>query len=243
MSLPLSASVHAPCCSISRLYIEDACISDRNNELGLKTVKQVSCSSASDASTNTCNSVMRNGKLQQVAAPSIVNATFALIFWLLFGHKCSSSSKAQSVLCNAAPSGTIVNGTIANSGGDYDSGDVCAAQDNAYIYASNTCSETLPIQVTVCVSAKTEHGSCIFALCILLMLDDQHHGRLQHLQAQLLTGCSACLQVTSSDYKGHICLDIAGRHINGVGIALIVAAILIVIVLLALVCYCCCCRW
>ena len=52
-----------------------------------------------------------------------------------------------------------------------------------------------------------------------------------------------CVQVTTSDYKGHICLDIAGHHINGVGIALIIAAILIVVVLLALVCYCCCCRW
>ncbi len=51
------------------------------------------------------------------------------------------------------------------------------------------------------------------------------------------------LQVTPSDYKGSICLDIAGHHINGVGIALIVVAILIVIVLLSLVCYCCCCRW
>ncbi len=51
------------------------------------------------------------------------------------------------------------------------------------------------------------------------------------------------LQVTPSDYQGSICLDIAGHHINGVGIALIVVAILIVIVLLSLVCYCCCCRW
>ena len=51
------------------------------------------------------------------------------------------------------------------------------------------------------------------------------------------------LQVTPSDYKGSICLSIAGHHINGVGIALIVVAILIVIVLLSLVCYCCCCRW
>lgn len=147
------------CISISKLYVQDACISDRNNELGLDTLKQVTCAQTTDTTEKTCDTVF-----------------------------------------SSAPSGTIVNGTSATVS-DYDSGDVCAAQANAFIYAQNICTDTTADAVVVSVT------------------------------------------VTPSDYKGSICLSIAGHHINGVGIALIVVAILIVIVLLSLVCYCCCCRW
>ncbi|KAL0024936.1 hypothetical protein WJX77_004491 [Trebouxia sp. C0004] len=147
------------CISISKLYVQDACISDRNNELGLKTVKQVSCQQTADTTEKTCDTVF-----------------------------------------SSAPSGAIVNGSAATSG-DYDAGDVCAAEANAFVYVKNICTDTTQDAIGLTVT------------------------------------------VTPSDYKGSICLDIAGHHINGVGIALIVVAILIVVVVLSLLCYCCCCRW
>lgn len=63
------------------------------------------------------------------------------------------------------------------------------------------------------------------------------------LLVHVLTSACLVLQLTTTSYKGDLCISVAGRHIGGVGIALIVAAILVVIVLAALLCYCCCCRW
>lgn len=155
----VDAGSNVSCISISKLYVQDACISDRNNELGLKTVKQVTCQQTTDTTEKTCDTVF-----------------------------------------SSAPAGAILNGTAATNG-NYDDGDVCAAEANAFVYVKNICTDTTQGAVSLTVT------------------------------------------VTPSDYKGSICLDIAGHHINGVGIALIVVAILIVIVLLSLVCYCCCCRW
>lgn len=55
--------------------------------------------------------------------------------------------------CPAAPTGAIVNGTAATSA-DYDDGDVCAAEANAFIYAKNICTDTTQdaVDLTVTVS-------------------------------------------------------------------------------------------
>lgn len=55
--------LHVSGCRVSRLYVKDACIDERNNELGLNTVKQVSCDQTDDVDTTTCESVFKSGKL------------------------------------------------------------------------------------------------------------------------------------------------------------------------------------
>ena len=47
--------------SLSKFYVEDACISNRDNSLGLSSVQDVTCSKASDSSTATCTAVFQNG--------------------------------------------------------------------------------------------------------------------------------------------------------------------------------------
>ncbi|KAL3155524.1 hypothetical protein ABBQ38_011075 [Trebouxia sp. C0009 RCD-2024] len=158
-STQLQVTGDASCISVSKLYMQDACIDKRNNGLGVNTVKQISCKQAESESSETCETVFTPG---------------------------------------AAPADAIVNGTEAISGtGIYDSGDVCAAETNGFIYVKSTCSNTTVVELTM----------------------------------------------PTSDYDGAPCISIAGRHIGGVGIALIVAAILVVVILSALLCYCCCCRW
>ncbi|KAL0043943.1 hypothetical protein WJX82_007471 [Trebouxia sp. C0006] len=107
------------CISISKLYVQDACISDRNNELGLKTVKQVTCQQTTDTTEKTCESVFSN-----------------------------------------APAGAILNGTAATNG-NYDDGDVCAAEANAFIYVKNICTDTTQgaLSVTVTVTPSDYQGS------------------------------------------------------------------------------------
>lgn len=57
------ADVAVPlCCRVSKLYVKDACVSDRDNELGLDTVKHVTCSSVEDIDSTTCNTVFSSGK-------------------------------------------------------------------------------------------------------------------------------------------------------------------------------------
>lgn len=75
--------------------------------------------------------------------------------------------------------------------------------------------------------------------CCLSPCHTKQVPRLLHI----LTLACLVLQLTTTSYKGDLCISVAGRHIGGVGIALIVAAIAIVVVLAALLCYCCCCRW
>ncbi|KAL0038852.1 hypothetical protein WJX79_010683 [Trebouxia sp. C0005] len=60
------------CISISKLYVQDACISDRNNELGLKTVKQVTCQQTTDTTEKTCDTVFSSAP-----AGAIVNGSAA----------------------------------------------------------------------------------------------------------------------------------------------------------------------
>lgn len=50
------------CCRVSKLYVKDACVSDRDNELGFDTVKHVRCSSTDDTETTTCNTVFSDGE-------------------------------------------------------------------------------------------------------------------------------------------------------------------------------------
>lgn len=50
----------------------------------------------------------------------------------------------------AAPTDAIVNGTEAISGtGTYDSGNVCAAEANGFIYVKSTCTNTTVVELTV----------------------------------------------------------------------------------------------
>ena len=77
----------------------------------------------------------------------------------------SAPQLAHSFCCHAAPAGTIVNGSSATSG-DYDSGDVCAAQDNAFIYVMNTCTNTTADALDVTVTVSLLWASCP-ACCFL----------------------------------------------------------------------------
>ena len=64
-----------------------------------------------------------------------------------------------------APSDAIVNGTIAVSGtGTYDSGDVCAAESNAFIYVKSTCTDDATVGITVSITALQPMYNC--RLCV-----------------------------------------------------------------------------
>ena len=56
-------------------------------------------------------------------------------------------------ICHAAPAGAILNGTAATNG-NYDDGDVCAAEANAFVYVKNICTDTTQgaVSLTVTVS-------------------------------------------------------------------------------------------
>ena len=47
--------------SISKLYVQDACINKRDNELGLGSVQIPACSAVHDTSASTCESVFTSG--------------------------------------------------------------------------------------------------------------------------------------------------------------------------------------
>ena len=49
-------------CSISKLYVQDACVNRRDNELGLSSVQIPPCSEVQDTSPATCESVFANGE-------------------------------------------------------------------------------------------------------------------------------------------------------------------------------------
>lgn len=48
-------------CSISKLYIQDACINRRDNELGLNSFELPLCAAAKDSSASVCESVFTSG--------------------------------------------------------------------------------------------------------------------------------------------------------------------------------------
>ncbi len=48
--------------SISKLYIQDACINKRDNELGLGSIQLPACAEAQDSSSATCQSVFKDGE-------------------------------------------------------------------------------------------------------------------------------------------------------------------------------------
>jgi hypothetical protein len=52
-----------PLCSISKLYIQEACINKRNNELGLNSFGLPLCAAAVDGSASVCEQVFASGKL------------------------------------------------------------------------------------------------------------------------------------------------------------------------------------
>ena len=49
-------------CSISKLYVQDACVNRRDNELGLSSVQIPPCNEVQDTSPATCESVFANGE-------------------------------------------------------------------------------------------------------------------------------------------------------------------------------------
>lgn len=51
----LTAFPHKPIHSITRLYIRDACLSLRDNNLGLQSYKEFTCAAATNAGTTTCS--------------------------------------------------------------------------------------------------------------------------------------------------------------------------------------------
>ncbi len=48
-------------CSISKLYVHDACINKRDNELGIGSVQVPTCHEVQDTSSTTCESVFTDG--------------------------------------------------------------------------------------------------------------------------------------------------------------------------------------
>eukprot|EP00891_Asterochloris_glomerata_P006883 jgi/Astpho2/6883/Aster-07883 len=155
-SVALSGSNTSSCISVTKLYIQDACLDSRDNDLGLDAInpKNIRCDDATDASAATCNSAF-------------------------------SLASASSIVSGQRLSGQI------------DSGNVCANEATGFFYVKSNCTQSEDVTVTF----------------------------------------------TPTDYNGAFasCVDIAGHHISGLGIALIVVAVLIVLVLLSLIICCCCC--
>lgn len=61
-------------CRISKLYVQDSCISLRDNQLGWTSYKSLVCLSADDDGSKTCKNVFNNGKnlADAVGAASIL---------------------------------------------------------------------------------------------------------------------------------------------------------------------------
>ena len=95
---------------------------------------------------------------QQVSRGSFL-LSVAVIISLAKNHSCLHVDPGTDKLGMAAadpkaPSDAIVNGTNAVSGtGTYDSGDVCAAESNAFIYVKSTCTEPATVGITVSFTA------------------------------------------------------------------------------------------
>ena len=66
--------------SLSKFYVEDACISNRDNSLGLSSVQDVTCSKASDSSTATCTAVFQNGGKRRLGHALILGLNFLVWF-------------------------------------------------------------------------------------------------------------------------------------------------------------------
>ena len=143
-----------------------------------------------------------------------------------------------------------MNGSQAIAGtGTYDSGDVCAPEANGFIYVKSACSNTTVVEVTVSYSITVAiRPDCPQLVCCDCMYSSLLTGLCEVFRSTFTvvycwSSIHPVLQMPTSSYDGPPCISIGGRHIGGVGIALIVAAIAVVVLLSALLCYCCCCRW
>ncbi|KAK9843765.1 hypothetical protein WJX81_005511 [Elliptochloris bilobata] len=140
---------------MTKFYIREACLKQRDNELGLNSYNTFTCPAATDSASSTCD------------------AAFNL-------------ADANSLL-------TAGNATDLQS---FDSGNVCATYgDRGFVYVKNNCFS--PITVG--------------------------------------------LELDTSDYQGKLCLQVAGKSISGVGVAIIVVSALLALIVLSFLC-CCCCR-
>lgn len=61
--------------SVSKLYVQDACINRRDNELGLESVQVPICAQAHDSSATVCQSVFASGAQLQLHAFNISSIT------------------------------------------------------------------------------------------------------------------------------------------------------------------------
>ena len=57
--------------SISKLYIQDACINKRDNEVGLSSIQLPTCAEAQDGSSGVCQSVFKDGGYSSTTSGSV----------------------------------------------------------------------------------------------------------------------------------------------------------------------------
>ena len=111
--------------SITKLYIRNACLSLRDNNLGLQSYKELTCDAARDAGSATCAAAFAQAPKDSVlSAKSVLSAGVA----------------------SADPN--------ASGGKIFDSGDVCGNSDTGYVYVLNMCDEPVRVTVEVRSSAR-----------------------------------------------------------------------------------------
>jgi hypothetical protein len=139
---------------LSKFYIQGACIKDRNNQISLNSVKELTCSEAKSNDQSTCTNVFSQG-------PSDALLTV----------------------------GNLTNGQT------FDTGNVCANQKTGYIFVSSNCTTSADVTITF----------------------------------------------KQQNYDGAVCLNIAGTHLSGWAIGIIVVGICIALLLVSWMFWCCCC--
>lgn len=112
-------------CSITKLYIRNACLSLRDNNLGLQSYKELTCDAARDAGSATCAAAFAQAPKDSVLS-------------------------AKSILS----SGVASSDANASGGKIFDSGDVCGNSDSGFVYVLNMCDEPVRVTVEVRSSAK-----------------------------------------------------------------------------------------
>lgn len=107
---PLEHAAECPprvLCSISKLYVQDACINRRDNELGMGSVELPACSAVHDNSDQTCESVFADGE------PASSEVPYMLL--RMMQKPISMHKEAHTSLKGACKAGALIGAAVCAS--------------------------------------------------------------------------------------------------------------------------------
>ena len=130
------------------LFLQDACIALRDNELRLQSYKDFTCAAATDGGPRTCAAVQQNapsGAAVNVGALLDAAATLAA------SAAASAPPPADGEYAEAPPTLPAL----------FDAGSVCANQDTGYLYVRNGCAEAVRLSVRLATGPYQGRHPCV----------------------------------------------------------------------------------